>query len=252
MNWGKPEQLRHAAQCSWRFLRNGERTDILSLEQQLNLLGYDGMVASLSAQDIVHGWREAGWVKISPNGSELRLTEAGVEQLAQWEQEDALWGQGASEEIKVAKRLKAGEPATNLRKIAQVVGREILACVHDPYTDAKSLVTLQKLGGVGVNISKSLRLLTTPKAKNASASVASFLRDLNTEMKSQWELRAYSSTAKPHRRFFVLQDDSVVTFGLSLNDINKDEVLDRIPATNEHAGYDRKFFDNCWASGTPV
>jgi hypothetical protein len=28
----------------------------------------------LSADDIIHRWTEAGWVKTSPDGSELRLT----------------------------------------------------------------------------------------------------------------------------------------------------------------------------------
>jgi hypothetical protein len=140
------------------------------------------MVASLSAESIIHGWTEASWIKISPNGSELRLTETGIEQFAKWKEEDALWEQGATETIKFAKRLKAGEPATNLRKMAQVIGSGILTSVHDPYTDEKALETLQKLKGLGVEISKNLRLLTAPKAGKAATSVASFLRDLNAEI----------------------------------------------------------------------
>lgn len=253
MNWDKSKQLRHAAQCCRpRFLRNEQRTNILELERGLNLLGFNGMVASLSADDIIHGWTEAGWVKISPSGSELRLTEAGIEQFARWEEEDALWRQGATETIKFAKRLKAGEPATNLRKIVDVIGSGTLTGVHDPYLDEKALETLLKLKGLGITISKNLRLLTAPKAGNAAASIASFLHDLNTEMGSQWELRTYASTGKPHRRFLILQDKSVVTCGLSLNNVNKDEALDRTPAGNELAEYDLNFFDNCWASATPV
>jgi hypothetical protein len=211
------------------------------------------MVASLSAESIIHGWKEAGWSKISPNGSELRLTEAGIEQFAQWKEEDALWEQGATETIKLAKRQKAGEPATNLQKIAQIIGKGILTSVHDPYTDMKALVTLHKLKGLGVEFSKNLRLLTAaPKAGVAAASVASFLRDLNAEMGSQWELRAYSGKIKPHRRFLILQDNSIITCGLSLNDVNKDEVLNPIPTGDELAKHDRELFDKCWASSTPV
>src|SRR5204863_5674552 len=100
--------------------------------------------------------------------------------------------------------------------------------------------------GLGVNISKNLLLLTASKTRKAAASVTSFLRDLNDEMGSKWELRAYSGTTKPHRRFLILEDKSVVTCGLSLNNINKDEALDRLPMGNDLADYDRSFFDECW------
>jgi hypothetical protein len=253
VNWDESQQLRHAAQCSHlRSLRGGQRANILDLERELRDLGYDGMVASLPAESIVQRWTEKGWVKISPSGSELRLTEAGIEQFAQWEEEDALWEQGATEEIKFVKRLKAGEPATNLRKLAQLIKSGTLTSVHDPYIDEKALETLQKLRGLGVDVSKTLLLLTAPKLEKTAASINSFLRDLNAEMGSRWELRAYSGTTKPHRRFLILQDKSVVTCGLSLNNINKDEALDRLPTGDVLADYDRNFFDNCWVSATPL
>jgi len=69
---------------------------------------------------------------------------------------------------------------------------------------------------------------------------------LNTEIHSQWELRAYLGETKSHRRFLILQDKSVVTCGLSLNNLNKDEALDRLPMGNDLADYDRSFFDECW------
>jgi hypothetical protein len=253
VNWEESHQLRHAAQCSrLRSLRGGQRANILDLERELRNLGYDGMVGSLSAESVVQSWTEKGWVKISPSGSELRLTDAGAEQLAQWEEEDALWDKGATEDIKLPQRLKAGQPATNLRKLAQVITSETLTGVHDPYLDEKALETLQKLGGLCVNISKTLRLLTIPKAEKAAASVNSFLRDLNIEMGSQWELRAYSGAAKPHRRFLILGDKTIVTCGLSLNNLNKDEVLSRLPMGNELADYDRTFFEDCWGSAKPL
>jgi hypothetical protein len=222
------------------------------LERELRNLGYDGLVAGLSAEDIVQGWTEKGWIKMSPSGSELRLTEAGIEQFARWEEEDALWERGATEEIKFAKRLKAGEPATNLRKLAQVIEPGTLVRVHDPYIDEKALEALQKLKGLGVDISKALFLLTAPKTGKAAASVNSFLRDLNDEMGTKWELCAYSGTRKPHGRFLILQDKSVITCGLSLNNMNKDEALDHLPMSADLAGYDREFFDNCWATAVPL
>ena len=146
----------------------------------------------------------------------------------------------------------AALPRTNLRKMAQIIGKGILTSVHDPYTDEQALETLQKLKGLGVEISQNLHLLTAPKAGKAAASVASFLRDLNAEIGCQWELRAYSGKTKPHRRFLILQDKSIITCGLSLNNINKDEVLDQIMMSDELAGHDREFFDKCWLSATPV
>ena len=252
MNWDKTEQLRHAAQYCWRFLLNGQRKNILDLKKELELIGYHGMIESLSSDSIIHGWKEAGWIKISPNGRELRLTEAGIEQFAQWKEADSLWEQGTTETIKLAKRLKAGEPAKNLQKIVQIIGKGILTGVYDPYIDEKALETLQKLKGLGVEISKTLRLLTAPKAGKAAASVASFLRDLNAEISSQWELRAYSGKTRPHRRFLILHDKSIITCGLSLNNIDKDEVLDQIRRGDELAVHDCEFFDNCWVSATPV
>jgi len=253
MNWDESHQLRHTAQCSrLRSLRGGQRAYILDLERNCAILGYDGLVAGLSAEDIVQGWTEKGWIKISPSGSELRLTEAGIEQFAQWEEEDALWERGTTEQIKFAKRLKAGEPATNLRKLAQLIEGGTLTSVYDPYIDEKALETLQKLRGLGADISKNLLVLTAPKHGKSAASISSFLGDLNTELGSHWQLRAYSGATKPHRRFLILQDKSVITCGLSLNNINKDEALDRLPAGDDLADYDRKFFANCWGSATPV
>jgi len=164
----------------------------------------------------------------------------------------AVWARGTTDEIKFAKRLKAGEPATNLRKLAQLVQGETLTAVHDPYIDERALETLQKLGGLGVDIFKTLRLLTVPKSEKAAASVNSFLQDLNTEIGSRWELRAISGKTKAHRRFLILQDKSVVTSGLSLNNLNKDEALDRLPMGNELADYDRAFFDDCWRTAKPL
>ena len=245
--------LDNAAQCSRvRFLRDGQRGNILDLERELRELGYDGIIGSLSAERIVQLWKEKGWVEISPSGSELRLTNSGIEQFARWDEEDALWERGTTDEIEFAKRLKAGEPATNLRKLAQLIQGETLTAVHDPYLDERALETLQKLKGLGVGISENLRLLSVPKSEKAAASVNSFLQDLNTELGGRWELRSYLGKTKAHRRFLILHDKSVVTSGLSLNNLNKDEALDRLPKGDELADYDRAFFEDCWKTAKPL
>lgn len=158
-----------------------------------------------------------------------------------------------TEVIKLATRLKAGEPVTNLQKIAQVIGKEALVCVHDPYIRIETLVNLQKLEGIGIIISNNLRMLTANKIGNpAKTAVVSFLKDLNTEMSSRWQLCAYIGTAKLHRRFLILEDKSVVIVDLSLNDVDKDGVLDRVPAGSNDASHDCEFFEDCWKASTPV
>jgi len=57
-------------------------------------------------------------------------------------------------------------------------------------------------------------------------------------------MRTYNEGA--HRRFSICSDGSVVTFGLSLNNLNKDEVIEFIPANDPHAEHDRNFFEEKW------
>ena len=82
--------------------------------------------------------------------------------------------------------------------------------------------------------------------------VASFMRDLNSENKSQWALRTYAAPQKPHRRFLACSDGAIVTCGLSLNNVDKDEALDLIPPHTKEAEHDRKFFEEKWKLGTTV
>jgi len=81
-------------------------------------------------------------------------------------------------------------------------------------------------------------------------SLVSFLRDINKERKSSWEIRTYVASSKPHRRFLVLQDGGVVTCGMSLNHIDKDEVLDRESPGSEYAKHDCEFFEVNWKKAT--
>jgi len=39
---------------------------------------------------------------------------------------------------------------------------------------------------------------------------------------------------------------------MSLNNINKDEVLEKIPAGSEYAKHDRQFFDDKWRHSQPL
>lgn len=253
-HWNKSDQLRHAGQVFWPRMI-GARTEYLRLRADLRIQGFDGSVESLSAEDIINGWIKAGWVVLSPNRVEIRVTQTGEEQLDKWKEEDTLWNEG-TETMPLKKRLVAGEPAKNLRKIQSVIGNSTVMGIHDPYTTADSLVTLLKLADLGTRLSPALRILGTPKPLSKSTdkiTMVGLLKDINTERKAAWELRAYTeATTSPHRRFLVLDDGSVVTCGMSLNHINKNEVLDREPAGSENAVHDQQFFREKWKIGTVV
>jgi len=83
-------------------------------------------------------------------------------------------------------------------------------------------------------------------------SLVKFLKDVNTERNSRWEIRTYQAPSKPHRRFLVLDDRSIVTCGMSLNHIDKDEVLDREHSGSEYARHDQDFFEDNWKKGTVI
>jgi hypothetical protein len=155
------------------------------------------------------------------------------------------------EPMPLKERLVAGEPARNLRKIKDMIGGVTVTAIHDPYTRAGSLETILKLADIEATFSARLRILGAP-LNNATekGSLVSFLRDINKERKSSWEIRTYVASSKPHRRFLVLQDGGVVTCGMSLNHIDKDEVLDRESPGSEYAKHDCEFFEVNWKKAT--
>ena len=159
------------------------------------------------------------------------------------------------EPMPLKERLIAGEPATNLRKINDLIGSCTVTAIHDPYTTTGSLDTILKLAGMGAKFSSSLRILGTARPLSNSTekkSLLGLLKDINTERKASWQIRIYSATTKPHRRFLVLNDGSIVTCGMSLNHIDKDEVLDHEPAGSENAKHDQRLFEDEWKTATQI
>jgi AbiJ N-terminal domain 4 len=153
------------------------------------------------------------------------------------------------EPMPLKERLVAGEPARNLRKIKDMIGGATVTAIHDPYTTTGSLETILKLADMGTKFSNSLRILGTGKTLSNSTEKKSFLgllKDINTERKASWEVRVYSTAIKPHRRFLILNDGSTVTCGMSLNHIDKDEVLDHEPSGSENAKHDQDLFEEKW------
>jgi len=245
-------QIRHAAKCSWPALF-GRDAEYLRFCERLRVLGYDGCIASIHYESIIQAWRKAGWVLLSPDEMFLRLTPKGREQFEAWNEEERIWRTGGTEAIPLTKRLIAGEPAQNIRKIKNIIEGSTVTGIHDPYTRAGSLETLLKLAEMGTKFSPSLRILGSPITKATERTpLVGLLRDINTERTTTWEIRTYVEATKPHRRFLVLDDGSVVTCGMSLNHIDKDEVLDREPSGSENARHDHQFFDDKWKTATVV
>jgi hypothetical protein len=148
-----------------------------------------------------------------------------------------------------------GEPESNLRKIKEMIGGLTVTAIHDPYTTMGSLDTILKLAGMGASFSRSLRILGAAKALSNSTEKKSFvslLKDINTERKASWEVRIYPAASKPHRRFLILDDGSIVTCGMSLNHIDKDEVLDHESCGSENAKHDCQLFEAQWKIATSV
>ena len=190
---------------------------------------------------------------LSPDGMHVRLTPKGKEQFEAWNEEGRLWRTGETETMPLTKRLVAGEPAQNIRKIKNLIESSTVNGIHDPYTRAGSLETLLKLSDVGTKFGPSLRILGSPITKTTELTpLVGLLKDINTEKKTSWEIRTYVAASKPHRRFLVLDDGSIVTCGMSLNHIDKDEVLDRIVKGSEYAKHDCDFFEDKWKSATPL
>jgi hypothetical protein len=112
-----------------------------------------------------------------------------------------------------------------------------------------SLQNVIKLGELGTLINPRLRVLGAAVSKVDGQALAGYLHDLNSEKMTQWDVRTYATSEKPHRRFLVCADRTIITSGLSLNNLNKDEVLEVIPANDELARHDRDFFEEKWKLG---
>src|SRR5262249_707745 len=156
----KDHQARHAAICCWPIFmwRTIEES---RLREDLNRRGFDGRTGSIDAGSIIHHWQQAGWIELSPEGTQIRITSQGREQFERWKEEDRLWGIGDPHETPMAKRLVKGEPARNLRKVSAVIGSSTVIGIHDPYTRTDSLKNILSLSDGGTLFSPSLRLLST-------------------------------------------------------------------------------------------
>lgn len=120
-----------------------------------------------------------------------------------------------------SERLRKAEPATNKAKIITLVGNRTVKSIFDPYFYTSSVQTLLTLHHLGLKFASYIPCLTTNNGcKNLDKT---FLKDFNTQL--QMNLLVKKCPDSEHRRFFLLNDNTSLIIGPSLNDINKNEAI---------------------------
>lgn len=144
-------------------------------------------------------------------------------------------------------RLEAKEPASNYRRLVELIGTLRIEAVFDPFLEERGLDNLLTLIKLGSSVSPKVRLITSSKvgAKVNQKYVRAWLTETGCRL---GEFRVSSSVEPiPHRRFILLNGGKCLILGLSLNELGKDEA-----AHLEDDGPDRIFFDKEWMMAQPL
>ncbi len=142
-------------------------------------------------------------------------------------------------------RTREGHPASNLSKISQFVGSAKVLAIHDPYLNDAGLDNLRAVANLTNCIAPDIQLLTSSSGtqKLSKVFVTAFFSEFNC---TSGEIRKIV-TGKPHRRFFLLSGGQSLIIGMSLNNVDKNEVIHVEPDTE-----DRIFFGEQWKLSVPV
>jgi len=138
-------------------------------------------------------------------------------------------------------RINKSEPASNKVKLVDLINGRSIKKIFDPYFDNKSIKLLLSLSHLGLKLNNDLQCLTSLRMKKSIDSI--FVNDFNSELSVNMGIKLLSSNNE-HRRFMILDDDSVIILGCSLNDINKNEA-----AHEEKSQVDIVFFNEGWQNG---
>jgi hypothetical protein len=154
-------------------------------------------------------------------------------------------GKSLSIDLKIERQIKSirirdNEPLTNKAKLISLIKTSSISKIFDPYFDLKSLITITSLKKLGLNLENKIECLTT---KNLSIFDQTVLNDFKTECNTSIEVKKCEN--KEHRRFIILNDNRVIIIGCSLNDINKNEVINE-ELFLELKLADIKFFNDEW------
>lgn len=153
--------------------------------------------------------------------------------------------------LPTAVRLAQAEPASNVGKLAALIGRSTIDAVFDSYIDNKSLDTLLNLVTLGTVVSPSLRLLTSTKMTHSTSQpprlTVSYARAWIAQLGcANCEIRHKAYTGH-QRRFLLLSGGQSLLLGPSLNNLGLNEA-----AHLESDRSDRPFFEGEWVSATAL
>lgn len=151
-------------------------------------------------------------------------------------------------------RLKKGQPASNMNKLASLLTDETLTAYFDPYLDNKSLTNLADIVSLTANgkFADDFRLISSPNMNKQSTNKPMRLSESFVE---KWFLEHGVSgggarlTQKEHRRFLLLASGRTIVIPFSLNEVNINEAS-QVEENNHND--DIEFFDKQWTSAEPL
>ncbi len=143
-------------------------------------------------------------------------------------------------------RLTKDEPASNMVKIAELIGAAQVIAAFDPYLDNRGLMTLRDILSLGTGgISPDARLLAS-ETLVPHRLTKTFLEAWSVELRISAQMRLLAD--REHRRFLLLADGRALILGPSLNDVSKNEAA-HIETNGQE---DRAFFEEQWMKATPL
>lgn len=137
-------------------------------------------------------------------------------------------------------RINSNQPLSNKVKIISLIQDRKITGIFDPYFDTKSILTLHALAKLGLKFNTSVKCLTKKPFNSIDQSI---LNDFENEFSIDFKIK--KCVSKEHRRFFILDSNTIIIIGCSLNDIDKNEVV--VEEINKDLNEeDIKFFNEEW------
>jgi hypothetical protein len=233
-----------------QIYRSGSSTEfILELDCDEKLFVYFGRIPRPNEDQWAH--RDTAWF-VDYEARGCRCTAGRAETLGQLEKalsQAAVFVNKQWRTKRSTARFSETTPATNLATFSRLIGTATIRAVHDPFLDNKGLANLLSILTLGPSsVANNVRMLACekmtrgPRPGLTKTFVADWLRELGI---TAGEVRLMPD--KKHRRFLLLGGGQSLIFGMSLNNIAKDEA-----AHLESDTEDTTFFDSMWATATPL
>lgn len=143
-------------------------------------------------------------------------------------------------------RLNEEEPASNLAKLVALIGSSTIEAIFDAYLDNKGLETLLNMVTLGINVSTSIRLLTSTKMVQQPSSglprlTTSYIRIWLNQLGCAGAEVRHNPYTGHQRRFMLLSGSQSLIVGPSLNNLSVNEASHLESDIN-----DISFFNNEW------